>query len=236
MAQTDTPYSEIKAQVKYFLGRSNTEIDAQMNMWARFAMRAICRWRDHWFERAEASFNTVDGTQAYDLPDDFKGDPKLYILKSNGFVEVRGPIGLPEALRRFSPAGEGEPTDWSFCQDETTGVDQIKLWPPDPNAVFVMKLEYTRYLADLEDDADVNVLTLNYPDLLIAMMTHYGYMHLQEYQDAAVWEAKAEKIMKDMHAQWVSRVIGSDFHLAPRSDVYGTSKSSRQMTSYVIIK
>ncbi len=235
MAQTDTQYSEIKAQVKYNIGRDSTEVDAQMNLWARFAMREITRWRDSWFERAEATVPTVVDQQTYDLPVDFKGDPKLYILKADKYVEIRGPIGLPEALRRFSPQDEGEPESWSFFTD-TDGTDQFKVWPPKPDAVYSIKVDYTRYLTDLEDDADVNALTLNYPDLLIAKMTKWGFRYLQEHADAKEWDAESEKIMRDLHAQWVARVMGSDHSLTPRADVLGHGRMIRSTGAYIVIK
>lgn len=235
MAQTDTLYSEIKQQVKYNIGRDSTEVDAQMNLWARFAMREITRWRDAWFERAEATTPTVVDQAAYDLPADFKGDLKIYILKTDKYVELRGPIGLPEALRRYNPTDEGEPVDWSYFVS-SAGVDQFKVWPPKPDAIYSMKLDYTRYLTDLEDNTDVNALTLNYPDLLIAKMTKWGFRYLQEHGDAKEWENEAEKIMRDLHAQWVSRVMGSDHSLTPRADVLGTGRMIRSTGVYVIIK
>lgn len=235
MAQTDTEYSEIKQQVKYNLGRDSSEIDAQMNIWARFSMREIIRWRDAWFERAVATTPTVVDQQEYDLPADFKGDLKIYILKDDKFVELRGPIGLPEALRRFSPSDEGEPESWSFSQD-SDGADQFKVWPPKPDDIYTLKLDYTRYLDDLEDDTDTNVLTLNYPDLLVAKMTKWGFRYLQEHADAKEWDAEAESIMRDMHAQWVGRIMGSDFSLTPRADVRGHNRMIRTTGIYVIIK
>lgn len=233
---TDTTYSEIKTQVQYNLGRgAETNIIAQMNIWARFSVRDIINWRDHWFMEAQVDVPTVVDQQEYDLPNDYKGNLKIMIRKTDRYVELNGPIDMIEAQRRFAPSDEGEPTDWSHSiatdEDET-----FKVWPPKPDAVYTMQLNYQRYITDLTDSAQTNVLTIKYPQLLIAYMTKYGFMYLQEWGEVEHWNKEITRMLGDIHAHYVARTLGRDFTFTPRADVKGHADQSRGTAAYIIIK
>lgn len=235
----DITYLDIKTQVQYNLGRgADTDILAQMGMWARMALRDIIQWRDGWFLSAEATIAVVDGTQTYDLPTDHKGNLKIFIQKTSSWVELRGPIDLVEARRLFTPDSAGEPEAWSYY-----GASQIKVWPADPDASFTLKLDYMRNLTDLSADDDTNSITVLYPQLLIALMTMYGFKYLQEHGDAKQWEQdvygdgnRKPGMLANIHANYVARTLGRDFTLKPRADVLGTSQDVRGISNYIILR
>lgn len=228
----DITYLDIKTQVVYNLGRGNdTDILAQISMWAKMSIRDVINWRDGWFLHAEATVDIEDGTQTYDLPTDYKGNLKIFIQKTDKWVELNGPIDLVEARRRFTPNSTGEPTDWSHY-----GTTQFKVWPVDPDNSFTLKLDYIRNITDLNNDSDTNTLTVQYPQLLIALMTKYGFKYLQEFQDAAEWEKEANRILMDLHANYVARTLGRDFCLGIRTDVLGHLAQSRGNAAYLMIR
>jgi len=228
----DITYGDIKTQVLYNLGRGqDSDILAQLGMWSRMAMLDIMNWRDGWFMHAEATISIVDGTQAYDLPTDHKDNTKIFIEKDDDWVELQGPIDLVEVRRRFTPQSAGEPVAWSYF-----GASQFKVWPGDPDASFTLKLDYTRYMVPLSDDQDTNTITIFYPALLIAKMTELGFRYLQEREDARDWMEEADRLKKDLHANYVARVMGRDFHLGARTDVLGHMDQSRGTAAYIILK
>lgn len=228
----DINFGDIKTQVQYNLGRgAETNIVAQMTAWGKWALRDIINWRDHWFLDAQADVVTIEDQQTYSLPHDYKDNMKITLRKSDRNKELDGPIDIVEANRRYSPDSNGEPCAWSHYYSE-----QFKVWPVRPDAVYVMQLNYQRYIADLSDDEDTNTITINYPGLLIALMTKYGFKYLQEFGDAKEWESEANRILGDIHANYVARTMGRDFSMSVRSDVRGTPGTPRAAVGYTIIR
>lgn len=229
----DTNYGDIKTLVEYNLGRrEDSDVQSQMAMWARMATVDITTWRDGWFLDAISTVSTVDGQQTYDMPTDYKSNMKMMIRKTDRWVELAGPIDIVEAQRRFTPANEGEPEAWSHF-----GVNQFKVWPPDPGStVLTLQLNYQRFLAALVDDDDTNTLTVRYPNLLVAHMTKWGFRYLQEWEDAKQWEDAADRIARDVHAEYVAKTLGRDFALTARTDVLGHADQSRGTANYIIVK
>lgn len=236
----DITYLDIKTQVQYNLGRgADEDILAQMSMWARMALRDILNWRDHWFQQAEAVVSVVDGTQTYDLPTDHKGNLHISVQRSDLWVPLKGPIDYVEARRVFTPLSTGEPQAWSYFE-----ASQFKIWPGDSDASYTLKLDYMRNIVDLSEDTDTNTITVQYPQLLIALMTMYGFKYMQEHADAREWEqdvygnvgTRKPGILADIHANYVARVMGRDFYLKARPDILGNSWQERGLANYIILR
>lgn len=228
----DIVYEDIKTQVIYNLGRGqDTDILAQIDFWAKLAMRYVINWRDGWFLDAVVDIPTVIGQQEYDFPGDYKDNMKIMIRKADKWVELDGPIDIVEGQRRFTPASEGEPVAWSH-----SGYTSFLVWPVNPTSIQALQCNYQRYIADLEEDDDSNTLTAFYPELLIALMTAYGFKYLQEREDAKDWVKDADKILMDLHANYVSRVMGRDFNMSARADSLGNKDQSRGIGTYMVIK
>lgn len=125
------------------------------------------------------TFNTADGTVAYNLPADHLG-PKSLIDKTNDKRLLRV---SPENFQFLDESTDGDPEKYAIYGG------QLHLWPT-PDAVNSMS-----YLHIVEPDeltvGNPTVLPATWDNAIWLMSIHYALMSLEEYERANAWFDRA---------------------------------------------
>lgn len=179
--------SEIRTRVANILDRDDL-IDAQLDQWINDAQRTICKRHDFAFmESQDTSASTVDGTESYALPTDFKAEIALELQTSEGYrlPQLRGFKNELQKRAEYSDTTTtGEPRYYA--------IQNGYVWFYDtPADVYTIDIEYYAYLADLVDDTDTNGLVEANPIVLSYLASSYGFDYSYEPDKAKYWESRA---------------------------------------------
>jgi hypothetical protein len=205
-------YSQLKTRVETMLGRSNSRIGDYINE----RQKQICRSFDFSFLfQTFPAITTVDGTASYALPTGFKDDAHVYWVDSDGQNQHLLMVDRPTAWEKYGTTAtdKGEPAAWSM--EATT----LTIWPT-PDAAYTIKVDGFGYLTDLSADADHNVLTDEWPELLIAGALADCYAEVSLTEDSLLNEQKFAKSLRDLRVSDVERSLAGVTILEPRTGPY----------------
>jgi hypothetical protein len=205
-------FAELKARVAIYLGRSNSRIGDYINE----RQKHICRSYNYSFLfQTFPAITTADGTASYALPTGFKDDAHTYWTDSDGQNRPLLMVDRPTAWERYGTTStdKGEPAAWSM--EATT----LTIWPT-PDDAYTIKVDGFGYLADLSADADHNVLTDEWPELLIAGALADCYAEVQMTEDSMLNEQKFAKFLRDLRVADVERSLAGVTILEPRTGPY----------------
>lgn len=209
----------------------------QLPLWAEEFQRDVQRDRNYWFLKLTATRLIDQTAQTYEQPPGFKDGLILYREDdaNDQFVEMF-PLSNTDKMRLFNPSqlsgDKAPPLYYEFNSQSWT------FWP-FPDKQYLVRAEYwgditlptatpaAGLLTKPITDPQHNYWTDYFPDLYIAALTKKGFEYLQEFAAATSQEKMIDKIIGDLRAQNVARVIGSGNIIKPRTDVYGTSYDSR---------
>ena len=159
--------------------------------WVNSCQREICRQHNFSFlQSTNADIYTVNGTQSYSLPTNFK----VFVEKGVIFVDGTTKNTLirwgEDAENKYPKTDtKGEPTNYWLWED--------KIWLyPIPDAVYTIKTKSYNYLPDLSLDGDTNKITLKHYQVLIDGACVKGCLWLQE--EASLWEQKYQMGLAEM--------------------------------------
>lgn len=136
------------------------------------------------FMEKDTTTATVDGTQSYALPTDYKDELLVYLVSGTTKKQLTKWVGS-EAEKNFSQTTqEGEPYAYWVWDD--------KVWLyPIPDKVYTLTYRYYQYLTDLTDAAtEENELCSRWSDLLINGATSDAFHYFLMQDKAAEWETK----------------------------------------------
>lgn len=224
-------WGDIKTLVKSNLGKqSDSNVVTLLPIWADTFQKEVQRDRNYDFLKSVFERSVDETQQTYSLPSNFLEGLAIYLLKSNpdGFVELNRIVDL-DVIRAYAPVITGT-TAKAEPRDYTLDNGQFTLWPW-PNTTYTLR---TMCWADIDPpvaasaDSYVNSWITKYPDLYEAGLTEKGFMYLQEFADAKEWRATKMRILSDLRAQWVKRVMsGKQVAIVPRNDAMGTNLNVR---------
>jgi len=202
--------SDIDSRVANNIDRDDID-STQRLIWINDAQRRICRSHNFSFMESESNTSLVASQRNYLLPASsgsnlrFKAEISLEIISSGNDRERLKRIFKQDAEkndRYISTTETGTPKMYSIQKG------QIYLYPM-PNATLTMNLEYYGFLDDLEDDTDTNALVANYPEVLEALATSFGFRYIFEEERANYWEQKAQGQIQEMILEDISNKYGN---------------------------
>ena len=171
-----------------------------IDRWINDTQRRICRAFNFTFMESEADTTLVVSQRNYGLPDAsgsdlrFKTEIALEIIGSDDDRIRIKRIYKPDAElsdRYIDTTGTGTPKNYSLQKG------QIYLYPL-PDEALTMNLEYYGFLDDLDEDTDTNDLLDDYPEVVEAMATAFGFRYVFEEERANYWESKAGALVNEM--------------------------------------
>ena len=144
----------------------------------------ICNYDNFSFMEVSTTTPTVDGTQSYAIPTDYKDELQVYLVTSNTKKQLTKWVGS-EAEKNFTKDNtEGEPYAYWIWDD--------KVWLyPIPDAVYTITYRYYEYVDDLTDaGTEENELVKRWPDLMIDGATSDAFHFFLMQDKTAEWETK----------------------------------------------
>ena len=197
----------------------------QLTTWVNDAQRRICRAHNFSFMESEADTTLVANQRNYALPDAsgddlrFKVEISLEIISDGGDRIRLKRVYKQDAEkdnRYISTTEVGTPSKYAIQKG------QIYLYAI-PNEGLVMNLEYYGFLNDLVEDTDTNTLVDDYPEVLEALVTAFGYRFIFEEERANYWEEKAQSMVQEMISEDNSNKYGNLEEGIEPEDGAGTS-------------
>lgn len=223
-------WSDVKTLVEANLGKIDDSVVASLlPIWAKLFQQTVMQDRNYWFLRQQGTLPITVGLQNYALPSGYTEGMTLYLIftgaQQNSYVELKPLYSRQEVIRLYDPQSSSnmysQPIHYLVKNTE------FEVWPA-PDKSYTLGADFWGDMA-VPDGTDgfTNYLITYFPDLYVNYLTHLGFAYLQENSDAAFWWAKVDKAVKDLRARHVARVLGSDFVLRPRTDVYGDFFTNR---------
>jgi hypothetical protein len=144
----------------------------------------ICNFENFSFMETETQVDTVAGTQAYSLPNEYKDELMIYLVESSFRTPLNKWVGVEAPKSHSNIDTRGKPYAY-WVWDDKVNLYFI------PDGVYQLVFAYYEYLAAFTDVGDEeNVLGEKWPDLLINGATSDGFHHFLMPDKAAEWEAK----------------------------------------------
>lgn len=171
-----------------------------IDRWINDSQRRICRAYNFAFMESEADTTLVIGQRNYALPTASGSDLRF---KTEISLEIIGSDGDRIRLKRiFKQDAEWKDrfistTDTETPRNYAIQKGQIYLYPI-PDKELTMNLEYYGFLDDLSSDSDTNDLINDYPEVIEALATAFGYRFIFEEERADYWESKANGMVGEM--------------------------------------
>jgi len=220
-------YGQIKERVCRNVGRNFTEFNDDVAQIVKDVIRQdICGSRNYWFMQQEyEEFQTVDGVAASDLPVDFKDELGFWYHETdtNSYIPL-DPISERGYKDRYASDDEGEPEVYLLRPTE------LVIGPTPDDAYPIVGIYYS-YLDVFDSDDDENFLTINYPELVIALSTARAFLRLQEPQEATPWMQMVydpkNGMMIGLNRSATLRELAGEVVLSPRAAVKGPEQSER---------
>lgn len=203
------------------IASSVTDFDARIKSAIQEHQKSLCSGALLPILGAQASLNTVAGTETYDLP------AGVYPWRVTGVstpdVPVLSRINQLEQRQLHGASVErATPRKYRFFT-KNAGAYTVSLFPV-PNAVVPVTFDYYEYLADLVDDADTNTLSELFPGVLI----NWAHMDLisayPDTGDMAVvstkYKSAYDAMMSDISRMGAEEAIYGGGSSAPYVDGY----------------
>lgn len=161
---------ELKAQIRIETQRPSSR-DDELTEYINHAIRDISRDADFRFLRTTGSITTTSTTRAVDLPTRCGSILSLHYhdTTSGGSEGTRAlrPATPTEARRMYGEASTGKPYYYlRRPKVNDTAVETLDLWPA-PDAAYTLELEHFQFFASLSGTTDTNVISVDYPWLVI---------------------------------------------------------------------
>ena len=191
--------SDVRSRISNNLNRDDIT-DVQLLIWINDSQRRICRSHNFAFMETEADTSLVVNQRNYALPTAsgsdlrFKAEISLEIIRADSDRQRLKKIYKPNAEWKdeyIDTTEQATPRNYSIQKG------QIYLYPI-PDAVLTMNLEYYGFLDDLVDDSDTNTLIDDYPEVIEALGTSFGFRYAFEEERADYWEKKAVSMVNEM--------------------------------------
>lgn len=223
--------SDIRTRVAKNINRSDVPDTAAglIDRWINDAQRRVCRAHDFTFMEAEANTTLVVGQRNYSLPTASGTDLRFKVeISLELYSEDSARIQLKrifkqdaEKKRKFAGTGDtGTPSMYAIQKG------QIYLYTT-PDTALTMNLEYYGFLDDLIADTDTNDLIDDYPDVMEALATTFGYRYAFEEERGDYWESKANALVSEMVKEDDSNKYGNIEEGMEPEDGAGTSPRDR---------
>jgi hypothetical protein len=196
--------------------RSSTTLATMGARWANRAQVEVSRKYDFIFKTSTAS--TLASTQTYALPSNLNS---LYTLILEDGLNSRKlkcvmPWQFAKAIAKPDEQPTGKPV--YYIPHKTNG--QFDLFPI-PDAAYTIRMFHSTLPADMSTDGAISDFQNNNTDLddvLVYLITSYGYQWLQELVDAKYWRDQAfsrlDEVYKNVRGtfpDWDPRGLG--FHV-----------------------
>lgn len=209
-------YSGIKNKILDTLTLAGKNISGELviniDNFVNERQRLIQSAKSWWFQRAVQTFNTVATQRDYALPADYKDDFWLYITIDDIYRPIRM-VSMNDILRFYTNVDKGRPEHYVITEPNIS-------FYPIPDKVYAVTNLYYKFLSDLSADSDTNVLTQQWPELLISGALSEAFTLLGDIAAATVWETKYAAYMKELNARDIDYRLPSDFMMVPRTDAY----------------
>ncbi len=195
--------------LNYAMGRGRREIENREN----FYWMSVATPKD---------WSTVDGQQGYSVTlstsnglgiTNFK-DIRILGTKTTSdtaYSEVDTDPPLEELAIAFATDDKGQP-EVAILENDT-----LLLFPPDPDAVFDMRLYYWQWTANPTANGTSDELTTRWPEALIYGATMAVHETKKDLAGAQYWEKMMEKEIVKIHRYNIDRAWPSRFELTPRT-------------------
>lgn len=200
-------FATIKTRVQRRVIDLPAAVQAEVPDLVNMAMKTLQTKHNFKVMEKTSIFLTTSGSYILtSLPSDWKewnGHPILLNPFSSGDKLVWSD-GVDGTLRTFSPIDIGRPEVLRVAEMDDAGTANIEVLPlPDTSSDWVdgnyhVMLPYWRYLPALSADGDNNWLTNNGEEFIVNQAVAEGFLMDWNYQDAAVWEARANKYFKEV--------------------------------------
>jgi hypothetical protein len=227
-------WGSIQQRVLYNLGKQgsganapNADVLAQIVLWAEEFQKEYQNDRNYWFMKATAERLITNASQQYEFPPGYKEGLIVYIRDpvNDQWIELY-PISSVDAIRLYTPTSN-PPQDQAEPINYELGNTSMTFWPwPDVN--YYIRCQYWGDLtlpavAGNLSDPFVNYWMDRFPRLYIAGISKAGFRYLRNWESADQWEKIEMKLIADVRAMNVSRMMESDKSLKARASVYGSS-------------
>jgi len=189
---------------------------AMTKRWINRAVRWACEGQvigagrllishDFSFLKNEVQAATIDEQRKYDLPDG--SISTVWEFRKDRNVELIDVSNYRRPLTKLHKTDIEDDPDFAYLLDKGIPshfcIEQSKLWLfplPDhsfnEDTAWTINMEYYGYLSELSADADTNIFTLKFPDLLEWKATALG-MEWSKDEQVAYFDNKAgEKLMR----------------------------------------
>lgn len=230
--------SDIRTRIANNINRTDVPDTAGglIDTWINDAQRRICRAHNFTFMESEADTTLVVSQRNYALPTGagsdlrFKAEISLEIISAGDDRYRLKRIFKQDAEKRYefiSTTQTGIPRRYAIQKG------QIYLYPL-PNTALTMNLEYYGFLDDLSDDTDTNDLIGNYPEVVEALATSFGYRYIFEEERADYWETKATALVNEMIKEDYNNKYGNIEEGMEPEPGAGTYPRDRYISDYLI--
>ena len=154
----------------------------------------ICNFDNFSFMEESTTEATVDGTQAYSLPTDYKDELQVYLVDDTTKTQLTKWVGSQSEKSFTDTDAEGKPYAYWVWEDSVT------LYPI-PDDVYTLTYRYYQYLTDLTNvDTEENELVKRWPDLMVNGATsdafHYFHMTDKTSEWETKWGAEFQKLIR----------------------------------------
>jgi hypothetical protein len=205
--------SDIRTRVANNIDRDDIPDTAAglIDRWINDAQRRVCRAHNFTFMESEADTTLVVDQRNYSLPTGsasalrFKSEISMEIILTNSHRQKLKRIFKQDAEKReefTDTTGSGTPRSYAIQKG------QIYLYPK-PNKALTMNIEYYGFLATLSTDAGTNDLMDDYPEVVEALATAFGFRYVYEEERADFWENKAMALVQEMIKENDQNVYGN---------------------------
>lgn len=169
--------------------RSATTMATMGARWVNRAQVEVARKYDMLFRTSTAS--TVASTQTYAFPTNLRS---LYTLVlEDGTNSRKLKCLMPWEFQKLVAKPSEEPTSHSSFYVPYNHTNQFELFPI-PDAAYTLRMRHSCWPTALSTDgatSDYHTYGIDLDDVLVYLITSYGYQWLQELVDAKYWRDQA---------------------------------------------
>jgi hypothetical protein len=177
--------------------RSSTTLSTMGARWVNRAQVEVARKYDMLFKTSTAS--TLASTQTYAFPTNLRA---LYtLICEDGTNSRKLKLLMPWQFSKLVAKPSEEPTNRPGFYVPYNYSNQFELFPI-PDAAYILRMRHSCWPTDLSTDAatsDYHVYGIDLDDVLVYLVTSYGYQWLQELVDAKYWRDQAMLRLKEVY-------------------------------------
>lgn len=200
------------------LGRDTTDIRARIPNWTNRSIRKAYREMNLWLAFKTVERDLEEGKRSYPTPELIDDSQLFYYMNTDrtGWtpVDVKS---HREAILRFGPEDTGSP------EIIVIGKSAIQVYPL-PDTTYPLRARLHAYEEDLDaTDAagqESDLINEN-EDLVLYWVLERGFNHLEEFDTAREYGAKAAVEKRELIAKNTRKLMGGGFTLTPSSNAQG---------------